>query len=297
MAMGDSITAGFAMKGIPPSDFFEYRDYVFSIGGADDALTMANWLNFYNPSLVGMAEDWTYPLTKGAYLDGGVSMAKAESLFTQVDYLVHQLHTTYRSVNFYDDWKLLTIFIGANNLCGVCTGNTDSTPAFFEATLRKVLQYVEAKIPRVFVNLVTIFNISGVWDAGMTKEYCVLLWDGITDHECYCLTTGVKSDRDQMDINGVKFNAISESLANEFNSQNNPNFTVVVQPGVSGFDVGYFGEGFLSDLDCFHPNEYANMAFAISIWNNMFTRVGKKATTLDPANLFIKCPTASSYLQ
>jgi hypothetical protein len=41
MAMGDSITAGFAMKGVPPTDFLEYRDYVYSIGGAEDAFTLA----------------------------------------------------------------------------------------------------------------------------------------------------------------------------------------------------------------------------------------------------------------
>ena len=82
----------------------------------------------------------------------------------QINYLVTQLQTTYKdSVNFNDDWKLLTLFIGANNLCPSCHGSAHSPPEFFEANLKAVLQQVEQQIPRVFVNLVTIFNISGVW--------------------------------------------------------------------------------------------------------------------------------------
>jgi hypothetical protein len=72
---------------------------------------------------------------------------------------------------------------------------------------------------------------------------------------------------------------------------------VVVQPGISGFNIGYYGEGFLSDLDCFHPNLPANEAFTLAIWNNMFTPVGKKSTFLDPNNLVIKCPVTTSFLQ
>jgi len=297
MALGDSISAGFAMKGIPPSDFFEYRDYVFSIGGAEDAMSLANWFQFYNPNLVGAAQTWTYPLTPGSWLDGAVSGARVEQVPAQLDYLLGQLTTTYASqIDFVNDWKLLTIFIGANNLCGSCRGSENTKPAFFEAQLRNVLQLVQKNVPRVFVNLVTIFNVSGVWTAGQTKEYCRILWDGITDHECYCLTTGNKTDRDAMDFDSMAFNQIQMNLAKEFSSQGNPNFTVVVQPGVSGYDIGFFGEGFLSDLDCFHPNLPANQAFAVSIWNNMYTPVGKKATSFDLENLYITCPTSDSYL-
>jgi len=211
---------------------------------------------------------------------------------------VTTLRTDYRdSVNFQNDWKLLTIFIGANNLCSACQGTSTSKPAFFEKNLRGLLQYVQKSIPRVFVNLITIFNVSGVWDAGQTKEYCKILWDGITNHECYCLTTGNPVDRLALDLDSVAFNNISNVVAREYASMNNPNFTVVVQPGIQDFDIGYFGEGFLSDLDCFHPNEPANQAFTLSIWNNMWTPVGQKATTLNPNDLKIKCPTANTYIQ
>ena len=81
----------------------------------------------------------------------------------QIEYIVKALQTQYKdSINFEEDWKLMTIFIGANNLCGVCKNETYSTPEWFEMHLRNALQLVKKSIPRVFVNLITIFNISGI---------------------------------------------------------------------------------------------------------------------------------------
>jgi small subunit ribosomal protein S29e/phospholipase B1 len=298
MALGDSISAGFAMQGFPPRDFEEWRGYVFSVGGEDNAYTVSDFLAFYNPSIQGRAEGNTWPLTKGAWLDGGVSHASVQNVPDQITYLVNQLQTTYAStVNFQDDWKLLTLFIGANNLCGACEGRAESKPAYFQAQLQQVLTQIEQQIPRVFVNLVTIFNISGVWDAGQTSWYCEALWEGITNHECYCLTTGNKADRDLMDNYGWQYNAISQQLAAQFQAQNNPNFTVVVQPGLSGIQVGVMGEDYLSALDCFHPNLAANEAFTYQIWNNMMTPQGQKSTSPDLNNLKIICPSDQSYIQ
>jgi small subunit ribosomal protein S29e len=118
--------------------------------------------------------DWTTPMTKGAYLDAAVSMAKVEQCPSQVDFLVNQLKTTYKDqVNFEEDWKLLTLFIGANNICEICKNDTLDQPDYFEKHLREVLGLIEQKIPKVFVNVMTIFVsffllvlvTSGFWDA------------------------------------------------------------------------------------------------------------------------------------
>jgi small subunit ribosomal protein S29e len=298
MAMGDSITAGFAMIGfIPPEDLVEWRNYVFSIGGADGAFTLANILKKYNPNVQGAAYDWTWPLTPGAFLDAGVSHASVQNTPSQVLYLVEQLNTTYASqINYLEDWKLLTLFIGANNLCGACEYRTESFPAYFESHLRTTLQMIEQKLPRTFVNLVTIFNISGVFYAGQNNFYCRLVWD-LIKHECYCVETGNKTHLDIMDLRAVQFNAISEKLAAEWAAKNNPNFTVVVQPGLSGIPIAKYGEAYLSDLDCFHPSLCGNQAFTYQIWNNMMTPVGKKSTAPDVNNLKIKCPGPNDFIQ
>jgi len=298
MAMGDSISAGFAMIGdLPPENLVEWRQYVFSTGGADGAFTLANILKNYNPNLHGASYDWTWPLTPGAYLDAGVSHASVQNCPSQVLYLANQLKTTYADkVNYQDDWKLLTIFIGANNLCGACNYGPNTLPGYFEDQLRNVLSMVHQYIPRVFVNLVTIFNVSGVWYAGENNDYCRLVWD-LVKHECGCLETGNKTDLDVMDLRAVQFNAIQEKLAAEWAAKNDVNFTVVVQPGLSGIPIAKYGEAYLSDLDCFHPSLCGNQAFTYSIWNNMMTPIGQKSTFPDVNHLAIKCPGPNDYIQ
>jgi len=298
MATGDSISAGFAMSGLWLStDLLEYRDHVFSIGGVKDAYTLTSFLRNYNEDIMGGAMGPTIPLTKGKWLDGAVSHASVQDVPAQLSYLVNTSKTEYKKLDWENDWKLLTIFIGANNLCSACSNDTRSSPAYFESHLRAVLDQAHATIPRVFVNLIAIFNISGVWDAGQQSEYCRILWHNITTHECGCLTTGVEADRKAMDNHGAAFNQIMVQLADEYAGLNDPNFTVVVQPGVRDLAVSEFGEHYLSKLDCFHPSLYANQAFTYLIWNNMMTPVGQKATGPDLSNITLICPDANTFLQ
>jgi len=146
------------------------------------------------------------------------------------------------------------------------------------------------------VNLVTIFNISGVYYTGKNYLWCEIVWKTIK-HECYCVETGVDSDLKMMDLRAVEFNGVSEKLAKEFAAKKNPGFTVVMQPGLSGIVIQKFGEAYLSNLDCFHPSLCANQAFTYQIWNNMFTPAAKKQTTPDINNLKIICPTENDYVQ
>jgi small subunit ribosomal protein S29e/phospholipase B1 len=305
MALGDSISAGFAMKGLP----VEYRGLVFSIGGDEyvsdfgytKAVSIPNILKVYNPDLQGQATGESIPFTKGEYLDGAIVEAKIEDVPPQVAYLVNTLKSAEYSglIDFENDWKLLTLFIGANNLCICCHNDSRGTPEYFAQNLKSILTSIQQSIPRTFVNVITIFNISGVWTAGEKSEYCRLLWDGITIGECSCLLRYGDAERKTMDEFAVQYGIVSASVVAQFASQTtkNPNFTAVIQPGISGLNVGEMGEGFLSELDCFHPNLMANEAFTLGIWNNMMTPPPLKKTTIDPSNLNFICPTASSIIQ
>jgi len=296
MAMGDSISAGFAMKG----DVLENRGLVYSIGGDEQAATVPNWLKTYSPNVQGIATGITLPLSRGAWLDAAVSAAQVQDLTSQVQYLVQTMQTTYSStINFKDDWKVLTLLIGANNLCICCGNNEHGSVTYFEQNLRSTLTLIQRSIPRVFVNVMSLFNISGVWTVGQKSLYCRILWEGITNSECPCLLSGKASDRQAMDDHSVAFNEVIQRLADEFSTATtgNKNFTVVAQPGLSGLPIDTLGSGFLSTLDCFHPNVYANEAFANALWNNMQTPVGKKSTTINPDDIFFLCPSDSSFLQ
>jgi len=78
--------------------------------------------------------------------------------------------------------------------------------------------------------------------------------------------------------------------------KNLPEFTVKVQPFTQNLVIPEgLGLDFLSELDCFHPNGFANLAWSIGLWNNMMTPDDKKANSL-PLNLTVVCPTESTVL-
>lgn len=200
-----------------------------------------------------------------------VSGAVVQGLMGQIDRLLELLNTTYRHVK--EEWKLLTLFIGANNLCSCHSEN--SRVAVYERYLREAVLRLRAEVPYTFVNIHTIFNsacggtrarggrafrhalharsVSNVWDDAQGKLYCkkaVPLF-----HECGCLNANA-TDRTVMDELGLAYNVATTRVAAEIQALHDPRFTVVVQPGVDSVPFGKYGEDFLSDLDCFRALRY-----------------------------------------
>merc|ERR1740115_596061 len=99
----------------------------------------------------------------------------------------------------------------------------------------------------------TLFNISGVWDAAQTTLKCKLEVPAL--HECGCLVADA-SKRAAMDALAMAYNERTIKVATEFQAMNDQQFTVVVQPGVDGarFASWPSPEDYLSDVDCFHPS-------------------------------------------
>jgi hypothetical protein len=316
MAVGDSISAGFAMKSghfwDVKTDFVEYRGSVFSIGGDDEMMTIPNFLRNYNPDIVGPSVNVTLPLDAVSFdnhilvpwdpfithLNGAQSGARIEDVPAQVDYIIGQLNSAaYKTkVNMKTDWKLFTIFIGANNICPSCENRPYSQPDFYEEYLDNILNQIYTNIPRTFVNIVPMFNISQVWTIHATDPYCVLMWDTLCKSECGCLTdNSTVEKRAKMDQTATEFNERIYKVANEWRAKNYPEFTVSVQPFIQDLviplDIGVY---FVSELDCFHPSLMADQSFAIGLWNNMMTA---DKQTINPNNLSVVCPTENTYIQ
>jgi len=275
----------------------EYREHVFSIGQGIGAKTIFNYIHSKdNADAVGGAQGITLPMTKGQWLDAAISGARMEAGVEQLNYLIKTLQQQYKSVDMNNDWKLLTIFMGANDLCGVCHNGLPGTLANFEAHLRETLLQTQARIPRTFVQLISLFNISGVWDVAQKDIYCKTLWT-VIKKECSCLQDGKPADRELMDQGSVGINNILLKVAAEYAAKNSSTFYVTVQPGLSGVHIPDFGRAFLSSLDCFHPSLPADEAFAYQLWNNMMEPVGAKTKVPDPHHVQFKCPTAATFLQ
>jgi lysophospholipase L1-like esterase len=63
-----------------------------------------------------------------------------------------------------DEWKVITLFIGANNVCVLCTPPMTTLPGLaqadeFENNVRDVLERLRTDVGKSFVNLVALFNV------------------------------------------------------------------------------------------------------------------------------------------
>jgi hypothetical protein len=320
MALGDSMTAGFAMRAEPAYDVWdlwrglhEFRGSVFSVGGDAGYVTLPNFIAHYRQGQVpvGASVGITLPLDAVRWeghivqphvpdlcrLNAAQSMAKIGDVPAQVTYL-QQLLQTYAAngtIDFHNDWKLLTILIGANNVCGSCNNGTIHDPVYFGQTLDQILAEVTSTIPRVFVNVVTMFNISQVFTVHSSSEYCTFMWETLASHECGCMTDpqSTPQTRQAMDLHSVAFNQQIYNVVSKYNTGNN-SFHVVAQPFTERMRITETDE--LSALECFHPSLLANAGFAAALWNNMMEPPGKKET-LSVHHVSINCPNLNTFFQ
>ena len=305
MAMGDSITAAFAAKeNLKLDGIREFRGISWAIGGDDGAYTVPNFFarvsgHPHSPALGASlgdqipleavkikghpVRDWDPRVDQ---LNGAVSLARVGDLNTQMDYLVSEAKKI-KGLDFENDWKVLSILIGANNLCISCeAGRKDATPQYYEQNYRAILERVRTEIPKVFVNAVLMFNISGVYTQQQTSEYCRLM-EPIEKNECPCMERA-DADRQAMDLHNVLYSQVIKNISADYAAKNYTDFAVVVQPCFESLPV--FSLEYLSGVDCFHPSYLAHAAMGIGLWNNMLQPEGEKDTTLDPANVKLLCP-------
>lgn len=64
-----------------------------------------------------------------------------------------------------DAWKVITLFIGANNVCVLCTPPITQLPGLadvdvFETHVRSAVERLRNEVGYAFVNLVALFNAS-----------------------------------------------------------------------------------------------------------------------------------------
>ncbi|KAI9179784.1 hypothetical protein H9P43_005114 [Blastocladiella emersonii ATCC 22665] len=298
--LGDSISAGFAMVSgaAPKTRVLEYRGKVYSIGGDAGEVTVPNLLRVVVPGdgerrLVGAPKHVTLPLAAGKALDRAVSGAVVQDLPKQARSLVSLLSLPPYAARR-KEWKLVTVLIGANNICRFCVPGQDLNATQVADYLRDALLTLRGAERRWRVNLVGLFRVSGVFDAAMPVPYCRTVFERF--HFCPCIHDA--ANRKRMDELVAVYNSAFASVAAEFSRD--PYFRVAYQPGLTGGTdiVQQYGQEYLSKLDCFHPNRCANQAMAAALWNNMLEPAGAKSEGMDPHAVVWKCPSRENmYLQ
>ncbi|KAI7872653.1 hypothetical protein BDF14DRAFT_1747172 [Spinellus fusiger] len=294
IALGDSITAGFGMvSGRPPfASVWEHRGKAFSAGGDLGEHTLTQFLSHYTVPL-GAPEGVTVPLARGRRLNNAVTGAKAQDLDSQVTRLTRLLKTSnYASLK--DEWKVITLFVGANNICLLCTEPITRLPHLadadvFESHVRDVVERLRTEVGKSFVNLVGLFNVSSVYEASKGDAYCEFILDPSHLSVCSCIQ-GNDEQRHAADLVVAEYNVRLEKIATEFRLRNDSQFAVVYQPAFTYFPVGDFQQHYLSGFDCFHPNRCANQVMATVLWNNMFSTPAEKKQSFVIEDLTFQCP-------
>ncbi|KAG9347335.1 hypothetical protein JZ751_004902 [Albula glossodonta] len=294
-ALGDSATVavGAKAKNILQLDK-EYKGVSWSIGGdaaLDTVTTLPNILKKFNPSLYGFSRGQG-SLQKGFNM--AVPGAKAFEIPGQVEALINAMKTDKR-VDFKNDWKVVTLFIGASDLCEFCLDRANLSPKNYSQHLMQSLDLLYTEVPRVLVNVLEVLQMEGVRRIKEDTLGCSVL----QGYMCPCM---LLPDDNSPELNEMRrvnheYQAETEYLVSTGRYDNREDFTVVIQPFFRNSIVPLTGDGrpdqSYFSVDCFHFSERGHSEMAIALWNNMLEPVGRKQAynnfTYDRNK--IQCPT------
>ncbi|KYO43461.1 phospholipase B1, membrane-associated isoform B [Alligator mississippiensis] len=308
-ALGDSLTAG-SGAAAKPNDVLDvltqYRGLSWSIGGNENistVTTLSNILREFNPSLQGYSTGSGGPNTPNAFLNQAVIGDRAEDVPAQVRKLVDLMKNDVR-INFQGDWKLVTLFIGGNDLCKFCNDPITFSPENFTRNIQTALDMLHKEVPRTFVNLVTVLRIITLRE--LYQEASINCPRALMRHHrvstvlrslCPCL---LKYDANSTETEMLKsfnrrYQEGTHQLVESGRYDTKEDFTVVVQPFLEKVSMPKTKEG-LPDAsffapDCFHFHQKAHSQAARALWNNMLESHGEKtdAQALEEV-ITLKCP-------
>lgn len=286
-AIGDSISAGSGIHAFTPLGILlSFRGSVFSIG-ADLSYrwipTLPNILLKYNPNLRGFAKG---VLKSSRGFDAAVPGAKSEDMLKQTYDLIDRMKSD-PNVNFQNDWKVITLFIGGNDLCAYCKNPRYYSAEMYIANIKRALDLLHSEVPRAFVNVVNVLDVSQIKELNRGLTCTVLHY-----FECRC--GAFKQPTEELHQIVLEYQGNLSALVNSGVYDTRDDFTVVLQPFLEKTvlprnkcgkpDLAYFAP------DCFHLSGLGNARAAQALWNNMIEPVGSKRTDWHIGEP-VECPT------
>ncbi|ELU12865.1 hypothetical protein CAPTEDRAFT_198661 [Capitella teleta] len=293
-ALGDSITAGFGVGANNlPEVVINNRGESWSIGGdrslfgEDRVVTLPNIIRQWNPDVEGFAIGTGGTTNSNSGLNRAVGGATNRNMLDQAENLISRIQSDDR-YDFDNDWKIITLFVGGNDLCAACR-NSNYHPEAHRDGIEAALDELHANLPRALVQVVGMFDITVLTELS-TGGLCDLMQSGF----CNCVTN--PETRPEMRPTQLSYVNLLDELISSGKYDNRDDFTVVFQPHMRDIvppkdENGEFYPDFLS-YDCFHPARPAHQMFAMYLWDAMLTPVGEKTywEEADPNHTVITCP-------
>ncbi|KAG1546813.1 hypothetical protein G6F49_010388 [Rhizopus delemar] len=291
-ALGDSAMAGFAMMGINSEKktgmvdtkyVREFRGSSYVIGGDTDAITLANFIKYYNPNVYGAStSSHLATLCYGPFcippmslynptidkLNAAQSGGMAMNLNYELDYLIPRMkaHFLFSKGNF-TAWKMITIQIGSNDQCTSCSNFAAeyATPEAYGKYVEAAVERIRKEIPNTVVNLLSNYRVLDIYYRTVNEtDYCKASSFIKKKTKCSCFATP----------------ETLESLNHTYNAYNEKLEAIAAKyPGTPG---GTFAV-------IYNPTS--------AYWNQMFLKKSSKPSVMafDP-NLKIRCPTEDDRL-
>ncbi|XP_072543949.1 phospholipase B1, membrane-associated-like [Salminus brasiliensis] len=306
-AIGDSLTAA---NGVGSSPYnlldvlTQYRGLSWCIGGDQNlstVTTLPNILREFNPALTGFSLGKGKQDTSQAFLNQAVAGATSVDMLKQAQTLVNRMKSDSR-IDFHSDWKVITLFIGGNDLCDSCHNAVLYSAENFVKRVQEALDYLHSEVPRAIVNLVEPLHIIPLRE--MHKHFSLKCPTWLVRIICPCTLLpkdGSKALQDLEDLNRDYQRGLLD-LVESGRYDTHSNFTVVLQPLLRDIILptkdGYPDRSYFSP-DCFHLSQKAQTLMARGLWNNMLEPLDYKTSSANfSAGLSVKCPTkAAPFIQ
>ncbi|XP_060771706.1 phospholipase B1, membrane-associated-like [Neoarius graeffei] len=300
-AVGDSLTAGNGVASTGLLDVLtQYRGLSWSIGGDNNlstTTTLPNILRVFNPELRGFSVGTGKQDSEQAFLNQAVAGAKSFDLLGQAQILVNRMKTN-DSINFYSDWKVITMFIGGNDFCDSCENPLHYSPENFVKHIQEALDFLHAEVPRVIVNLVEPLHITPLRAMHQNATLGCPTW--LVRILCPCVVIPEDGSEALQDLEDRirAYQRVLRDLVESGRYDTHSNFTVVLQPLLRDIAMpmldGHPDRSFFSP-DCFHLSQKAHMILARGLWNNMMEELGNKTHKQNfSLGLQAECPSKTS---
>ncbi|XP_049869755.1 phospholipase B1, membrane-associated-like isoform X2 [Pectinophora gossypiella] len=296
-AIGDSLVAGSgALEEFALGAFVEYRGVSWCAGGDGtwrEFLTLPNILKEFNPNLKGFSTGTGEWLTRNARLNVAFPVASDQDAFKQAKILVARMRSS-SDIDIAQDWKMITVFIGANDLCSAsCLSPVAWSPTAHARKLAKALDYFHTHLPRTIINLVPVLDVS-VSVRVLRPLMCRMMHSLF----CTCFHRGGGELEDLVRMARL-YQKAETMLVDSGRYDTTEDFTVVVQPFMRLFNAPLPPTRPLSLVihqsyithDCFHFSQKGHALAANLLWNNLLEPVGNKTDNSPPVLLrTFRCP-------
>ncbi|KAK6633727.1 hypothetical protein RUM44_004334 [Polyplax serrata] len=298
-AIGDSLTAANgAAATLILQVLNENRGLSALIGGQGnwrEFLTLPNILKEFNPNLIGYSLGDALGHHKASQFNAAEPAAMSQDIYFMAKELVRRIKSDKR-VDFKNDWKLITLFIGSNdfclNFCYMNAKNFKNSAETHRRELTAALDYLRDNLPRTLVNVLLPPNLKLLAELKGLPAQC----DTLHLVTCPCLFGKLRKSHFEENIRmQTEWQKVQTEVTSDVRYRQKEDFAVVLQTFTKHLTFpevrqGVNDKSFLS-ADCFHLSQKGYARVTNALWNNMLEPVGSKSEDWKETFERFLCPT------